>query len=149
MSKTGFTQTTTGIVTLGNASPVTVTLTTRGPDIVPTSGSLAFGNVTGVEINTRASSSSLTLAGIETGITASISTGWLDVYSGGTRIYSGNNLPVSLGNSIRATIKSSSQYGETITGTITLGAGVGTFAVSTLPDTIAPELSFLDDVSST
>lgn len=92
-----------------------MTVTTRGPDILPSTGSLTFGTVTGLEISTWATSPQLTLAGIETGVMASISTGRLDIYSGGVWIYSGNNLPVSVGNSIKANVQSSSEYGTSVT----------------------------------
>ncbi|MEI7562402.1 MAG: hypothetical protein WCJ39_01385 [bacterium] len=54
---------------------------------------------------------------------------------------------VSNGNRVRLVVKSSASYQDLVTGTLAIGTGNGDFLVWTLPDTIPPEISFIETPS--
>lgn len=131
-------------VTLGTATG-TFTLTTRGLNQLPTLWSFNFSSFSSLETNIFTGSTT-TVAGIETGISASITfapstnSGRLEIYSGATLMSMGTTgLVVYNGNQVKVRAQSSSWYAETITGTITLGLWTGEFTLKTKwGDTIPP-----------
>ncbi len=136
LSATGYNQTITGTLTLGSVT-TWFTVTTRGINQLPTTGSFAFTNMTSIPLNTITGSSTI-VAGLETGVYASISfspsitTGWVEIYSWSTFISSGTTGQlVYNGNRILALAQSSSGYAQTVTGNVTIWRWTGTFTLTT------------------
>ena len=149
LSKSWFSQTCTGIVTVWNAT-TSFTVTTRDPIVTPTTWSFVFASITWVQLDSFVPSFLTTIQGIETGVIAtfsSSSSGWIEIYTGNQLVSSWATGMVVNGNQIRIVLKSSTSYQEFTTGTLSIGQWSGTFSVQTFLDTIPPEVSFTDDVS--
>ncbi len=136
VSRTGYNETITGTLTVWTVSANFV-VTTRWPNELPTTGSFAFASFTGVQINTFTWSST-TITGLETGVSTSIefiptiNSGRLEIYSGSTFVYSGSTwLLVYNWYTVRAIAQSSSGYAQMITWKVIIGAGSGTFTLTT------------------
>ncbi len=144
-SATGHYQSITWILTLGTAAATWFVVTTRDFDQLPSTWSLWFANFTSLEPNTF-TWSTVTVSGIETWILASIifspttTSGRLDVYSWSTLVSRWTAwLWVYNGNQVKVIAQSSSWYGQTITGIVTLWLWASSFILSNKwGDTTAP-----------
>ncbi len=149
LSATGYNKTITGTLTIG--SIVTwFTVTTRGINQLPTTGSFAFTNMTSIPLNTITGGSTI-VSGLETGVYAAINflptttTGRLEIYSWGIFINSWTTgLLVNNGNRILALAQSSSGYAQTVTGNVTIWLGAWSFTITTKwSDTTPPTIPTL------
>ncbi len=139
-----YNQTITGTITIGTAPTATFTITTRDYSQTPATGSFAFANFTSIPLDTF-TGSTVTIAGIETGVLASIAfvpttTSWrLEIYSWGILVNSWTTgLLVHNGNQIKAIAQSSSGYSQTVTGYVTIGLWTGMFTIKTKWSDVTP-----------
>ena len=143
LTSTWYNETITGSVTVWTVTTGFI-VTTRWASQTPTTGSLAFANLTSVPFNTFTWSAT-TIAGLETGVLASIifdpitTFGRLEIYSWTTIVSSWTNwLLVYNGNQVKAIAQSSSWYTQTITGQVTIGLGTGAFTITTKGSDVTP-----------
>ena len=135
LTRTGYNETTTGMITIWTVT-TWFTVKTRWVSQTPTTWSFAFANLTSIPVNTF-TGSTVTVAGIETGVTASIifspltTSGRLEIYSWGTLVSSGTTWFVYNGNQVKAIAQSSSGLSQTVTGIVTIGLGTGVFTIMT------------------
>ena len=136
LTRTWYNETVTGLITIWTVT-TEVVVTTRGLSQTPTTGSFAFTNLTSIPLNTFTGSTT-TIAGLETGVTASITfipittSGRLEIYSGSTLIALWTTgLNIHNGNQVKVVAQSSTWYGQITTGYITIGLGTGVFTLLT------------------
>lgn len=130
-----------------NSDIYDIILQTKWPDIIPSTESLAFSNILWAPLSTYTGSTT-TVSDIDIGVLATINTGRIAIYSGGSLISSGSTGIVYSGNQLQAMILSSWWYSSVTTWTVSVGGSSASFSVRTLPDSSSPLLSFTDPVAT-
>lgn len=131
-STTSTSSTTTTTTTTSSSSTSTSSTSTTSSTFIPdiTPNPFTFTGRTNVPLSTTVTSNTITVSGINTGTTISITGGTYSV-NGGT-IYTSDSGTVYNGYTVTVQLTSSSSYAATTSAILTIGGVSGTFSVTTI-----------------